>query len=125
MIDHAGVHVSDFTKAKEFYSKALAPLGYTLLSDFAQWSVAGFGESGKSDFWLYTAEVKQNDHIAFAASSKEAVDAFYKAGLEAGGKDNGAPGYRKDYSPGYYAAFIHDLDGNNVEVVFHDPAPSA
>ena len=123
MIDHAGVTVSDFGKGKDFFSKSLAPLGYTMLAEFGEWSVAGFG-AGKPDFWIHTEEVKQKGHIAFAADNKAAVDGFYKAGLEAGGKDNGAPGYRKNYNPGYYAAFVLDPDGNNIEVVFHDPSPT-
>ena len=125
MIDHISVHVSDFTKAKEMYAKMLAPLGYSIISDLAEWSVAGLGEGGKPDLWLSVREGRHSGHVALAASSKEAVDGFHKAGLEAGGSDNGKPGYRKEYSPGYYAAFIHDMDGNNIEVVFHDPAPSA
>jgi catechol 2,3-dioxygenase-like lactoylglutathione lyase family enzyme len=125
MIDHTGVHVSDFEESKAFYTQALAPLGYTLLSDYAEYKAAGFGEDKKSDFWISGGEgVEDENHVAFAARDKATVDAFHKAGLAAGGTDNGAPGYRKDYSPGYYAAFIKDLDGHNIEVVYHDPNPS-
>ena len=121
MIDHAGIHVSDITKAKEFYSKALAPLGYTMIAEYPEYKVAGFGEGGKADFWLSADGSEQENHVAFAAKDKMAVDAFYKEGIAAGGTDNGAPGYRKNYSAGYYAAFLKDIDGHNIEVVFHDP----
>ncbi len=124
MLDHIGLYVSDTEKAKTFYTAALAPLGYAVLSEFPEWGVVGFGEHGKSDFWI-SQKASHNAHVAFAATSKASVDAFHAAALAAGGTDNGAPGYRKDYSPGYYGAFITDLDGNNVEAVFHDPAPSA
>ena len=125
MIDHASMHVTDFAQAKDFYSKALAPLGYSLIADMAEWKVAGFGADSKADFWINADGSEQTNHVAFAAKDKAAVDGFHAAALAAGGKDNGAPGYRKDYSPGYYAAFAHDMDGHNVEVVFHDPNPSA
>jgi catechol 2,3-dioxygenase-like lactoylglutathione lyase family enzyme len=111
-------------KAKNFYTKALAAIGYSLISDYPEYNVAGFGEGGKADFWITADASKQEDHVAFAAKDKASVDAFHKAGLEAGGADNGAPGYRKDYSPGYYAAFVKDPDGHNIEVVFHDPNPA-
>src|SRR3954468_6972434 len=118
MIDHAGLHVSDIDKAKDFYSKALAPLGYTMMVEFPEYKVAGFGADGKADFWINGKDSDETNHVAFAAKDKSAVEGFYKAGLAAGGSDNGAPGYRKDYSPGYYAAFVKDLDGHNIEVVF-------
>lgn len=122
MIDHIGVYVSDPEKSKVFYSAALAPLGYKIHMELPEWGVVGFGAE-RPDFWISKKE-PQNAHVAFAASSKEMVDAFHAAGLAAGGADNGAPGYRKDYSPGYYAGFIKDHDGNNIEVVFHDPNPT-
>ncbi len=125
MLDHVSLHVNDYIKAKEFYSKALAPLGYSVLMDFAEWSVAGMGADGKPDLWLKGDGAKQSTHVAIVASSREVVDAFYKAALEAGVKDNGAPGYRKEYSPGYYGAFVLDMDGHNVEAVFHDPSVTA
>ena len=124
MIDHTGVHVSDLAKSKEFYSNALAPIGYSMLSDFPEWNVAGYGENGKSDFWISGGGSQQVGHVAFAVKSKAEVDSFYTAGVASGGTDNGKPGYRKDYSPGYYAAFVKDPDGHNVEVVFHDPNPT-
>jgi predicted lactoylglutathione lyase len=124
MIDHTGFHVNDIEKSKAFYDKALAPLGYTMLSEFPEWKVAGYGAGNKSDLWIVGDGMKQEEHVAFTAMDKETVEKFHTAGVEAGGTDNGAPGYRKDYAPGYYAAFVKDPDGHNIEVVFHDPAPS-
>lgn len=124
MIDHVSLHVNDFAKSKAFYSKALAPLSYSIITEFSEWSVAGIGADGKPDIWIMADGAKQSTHIALSVSSKAIVETFYKAALAAGGKDNGAPGYRKEYSPGYYAAFVHDPDGHNIETVFHDPNPS-
>jgi catechol 2,3-dioxygenase-like lactoylglutathione lyase family enzyme len=124
MIDHTGYHVNDIEKSKAFYDKALAPLGYSLVSEYPEWKVAGYGTDGKSDFWIVGDGTKQEQHVAFAAPNKEAVDGFHAAGIASGGSDNGAPGYRKSYSPGYYAAYVKDPDGNNVEVLFHDPNPT-
>jgi len=124
MIDHSGFHVSDIEKSKAFYEKALAPLGYAVISEFPEWKVVGLGVGGKSDFWLVGDGADHPNHIAFAAASKEVVDAFYTAGIANGGTDNGAPGYRQNYTAGYYAAFVKDVDGHNVEAVFHDPNPS-
>lgn len=124
MIDHVGLHVSDITKAKDFYTKTLAPLGYTLMADMPEYNVAGFGADGKADFWIDAKDTDTTNHVAFVAKDKSTVEAFYKEGLAAGGSDNGAPGYRKEYSAGYYGAFIKDADGHNIEVVFHDPNPS-
>lgn len=120
MIEHTGIHVSSYLKAKKFYKKALKPLGYKLNIDFPKYKAAGFMEGGHISFWINENQKPQAGHIAFAAKSKKEVELFYKAALRAGGKNNGAPGYRKDYSPGYYAAFIHDADGNNVEAVWFD-----
>ena len=122
MIAHASLPISSYKKAKEFYKKALAPLGYTLTMDMAEWQAGGFndGNTKNTDFWIGQKETVIAGHVAFEAKNKKEVDAFYKAALAAGGKDNGKPGYRKEYWPGYYAAFIHDADGNNIEAVFYD-----
>ena len=125
MLDHIGVYVTDIEQAKTFYIPALRPLGYEKLSEFPEWSVIGFGKNGVSDLWFSQREAAHNVHIAIAADSKEAVEAFHAAAIGAGGTDNGAPGYRKEYTPGYYAAFITDPFGNNLEAVFHDPQPDA
>lgn len=125
MLHHISLHISDLTRAKEFYTKALAPLGYVLVSDYPEWQVAGFGEPGRPDTWISAdSGAKQATHLAYAAKSKEEVDAFYGAAMLAGASDNGKPGYRKEYAPGYYAAFVHDPDGHNIEAVFMDPNPS-
>jgi catechol 2,3-dioxygenase-like lactoylglutathione lyase family enzyme len=123
MIAHASIAVSDYAKAKDFYAKALAPLGYTLTQPMDEYKAAGFrdGVSNNTDFWIGTNEKGVMPiHVAFAAKNKTEVEGFYKAALAAGGKDNGAPGYRKEYWVGYYAAFIHDADGNNIEAVWYD-----
>lgn len=118
MYDHIGFKVRDLDVAVRFYESALGALGLELGSRYD--GGAGFGPKGKSAFWLNVDKAKgQGAHVAFTATSRKAVDAFHAAGLKAGGKDNGAPGVRVDYSPTYYAAFLIDPDGNNVEAVFH------
>lgn len=125
MIDHLTLHVSDIDTSKKFYAEALKPLGYAQTNEMAEWKVVGFGIDGKSDLWLVgDAAGTPAGHIAYSVTSKDDVQAFYDAALAAGGKDNGAPGYRKDYTPGYYAAFIIDPDGHNIEAVFMDPSPT-
>ena len=121
MIHHTSVAVSNYKTGKTFYQKLLAPLGYTLGMDYADFKAAGFKDAtAHQDFWI-GEKASSGVHVAFVASGKEAVAAFHAAGLAAGGKDNGEPGYRTDYSPAYYAAFIHDADGNNIEAVWMDP----
>ena len=117
MIDHTGVTCTDIARSKEFYQRALAPLGYVLMMDFGQ--VVGFGAGGKPDFWLAVGTVAKI-HVAFTAPLRSVVRAFHEAGLSAGGTDNGPPGVRAQYHPNYYGAFIHDPDGNNVEAVCHE-----
>jgi catechol 2,3-dioxygenase-like lactoylglutathione lyase family enzyme len=117
MIDHIGLKVKDLDASVRFYKEVLAPLGYEL--GFNDENVAGFGPKGAPALWLYADETLSHSllHLAFSASSRAAVDAFHKAGLKARGRDNGAPGLRQDYSPTYYAAFLFDPDGNNIEAV--------
>jgi len=127
MIDHIGVIVSDFGKSKEFYSRALAPLGYSLLMEFpaavtGHTDVAGFGEPQKPDFWIGQGSPNNPPiHIAFQVSRRASVDAFYHAALAAGGRDNGGPGLRPQYHADYYGAFVLDPDGHNIEAVCHTP----
>jgi catechol 2,3-dioxygenase-like lactoylglutathione lyase family enzyme len=123
MINHLTLHVNDIDKAKEFYGKALAPLDYAQTNEMPEWKVVGMGVNGNSDLWLIGDGTKQDQHVAFTSLNKEAVQKFYDAAIAAGAKDNGAPGYRKDYTPGYYAAFVYDPDGHNLEAVFMDPDP--
>lgn len=119
MIAHTSLPVSNYKKSKEFYTKTLGALGYKNTMEYGE--AAGFNDGKNTDFWIGTnPKGVIYMHLAFEAKNKEEVDAFYKAGLEAGGRDNGAPGYREDYWPGYYAAFIHDPDGHNIEAVWYD-----
>lgn len=128
MIDHTGVTVSDYSKSRDFYQAALAPLGYALLMEFpatvtGHADVAGFGEAPKPDFWIARGEPNHPPlHVAFRAASRTQVDAFHRTALAAGGRDNGAPGLRAHYHPNYYGAFVLDPDGHNIEAVCHEPA---
>ena len=118
MIDHVTANVSDLESAKRFYEQALAPLGYTLKMEFP--GAAGFGGgAGIPDFWLGSSESRGATHVAFSAPDRATVDRFYEAATTAGGADNGAPGLRPQYHETYYAAYVHDADGNNIEAVCH------
>ena len=125
MLNHIKLRVSDLGRSKAFYEAALAPLGYKLLK--GKETSAGFGVEdahGKRDFWIAEGGMAKGGQsfscLAFSAPSKEAVEAFHKAGLAAGGTDNGPPGYREKYHAGYYAAYVRDPDGYNIEAVFDD-----
>jgi predicted lactoylglutathione lyase len=119
MIAHTGLHVSDYRKAKAFYLKVLEPLGYRNNMEFGD--SGGFNDGRNTDLWISRSDTVVPTHLAFEAKSAAEVNAFHKAALAAGGRDNGAPGYR-DYSPGYYAAFAYDPDGHNIEAVWYDPS---
>jgi catechol 2,3-dioxygenase-like lactoylglutathione lyase family enzyme len=124
MIDHVGIPVSDYARAKAFYEKALAPLGYDVLMEVRQEQhdalAAGFGRDGNADFWIGgEGGLAMSVHIAFLAADRAAVDAFHRAALAAGGRDNGPPGLRPQYHANYYAAFVLDPDGHNIEAVCH------
>ena len=120
MIDHVTVRVQDLSRALDFYRGALAPLRYDVLMEYP--GAAGLGSDGKPDLWLMETDEPLNPtHLALSAE-RAVVDAFYQAALAAGGADNGAAGLRPDYHPHYYAAFVRDPEGNNIEVVCHaDP----
>jgi catechol 2,3-dioxygenase-like lactoylglutathione lyase family enzyme len=135
MIDHVGIRVRDLARATEFYLKALAPLGYGIVMEVSaeetgHGGAIGFGppggaddfQSGKPSFWISGGEPSGPLHIAFVGGSRAAIEAFYRAAIAAGGKDNGAPGLRPHYHANYYAAFVLDPDGNNVEAVSHAAA---
>jgi catechol 2,3-dioxygenase-like lactoylglutathione lyase family enzyme len=121
LLDHVHLVVADIEASKRFYTAVLGSLGFTI------------GGQGEGFFWVDELFISNQEskaaqgkltgrtHLAFQAPNREAVAAFYEAGLAAGGKDNGAPGERP-YHPGYFAAFLLDPDGNNVEAVFHGPA---
>ncbi len=127
MLDHIGLAVNEFDRSKRFYETALAPLSIKVLVEVTPQqtglgSYAGFGADDKAFFWISNQGRPVTDmHVAFTAKSRKAVDEFYKAALQVGGKDNGAPGPRPHYHENYYGAFVLDPDGNNVEAVCHNP----
>ena len=121
MLDHVGLDVSDYAASKAFYLRALAPLGVVAIAE----NELGLEMSGdgKTSFCIAPTSDKPNHlHIAFVATSREQVQAFHEAALAAGGRDNGGPGLRPQYSARYYAAFVIGPDGHNIEAVFHEPA---
>lgn len=127
ILDHIGIPVSDFARAKAFYSQALAPLGISVVMEVTaemtgNGAAAGFGRGHKPDFWIGEDERVGRTHVAFAAQSRAEVDAFYAGAIAAGGRDNGPPGLRPHYHPDYYGAFVLDPDGHNVEAVCHRPS---
>jgi catechol 2,3-dioxygenase-like lactoylglutathione lyase family enzyme len=132
MLDHINIRVADYERSKKFYEVALAPLGYSLAMETA--SGAGFRQGFIPDFWIKQGEpislgVQASPgqsgcggpavHVAFASDDRGTVDAFYRAALAAGARDNGAPGIRPDSHPNYYGAFVLDPDGYNIEAVCH------
>jgi catechol 2,3-dioxygenase-like lactoylglutathione lyase family enzyme len=126
MIDHTGVKSSDPNKSREFYSRALAPLGYAMLMEIPKEFtggrvVLGYGVPPAADFWLAEGTPAEPLHVAFRAGNRKQVDEFYAAAMAAGGKDNGAPGLRPHYHEHYYGAFVLDPDGHNIEAVCHKP----
>ena len=112
MIEHISLRCSDPRMSRKFYERALAPLGYKVGKDYGD--AFGFIQDGRHDFWVTEGEVGTPGHLAFHARTPSAVNAFYRAALAAGAKDNGAPGMRDEYG---YAAFVLDPDGHNVEAV--------
>jgi catechol 2,3-dioxygenase-like lactoylglutathione lyase family enzyme len=125
VIDHISVGVTDLARSREFYRRALAPLGMEELGPWSEDSKeVAFGPPRYDDFAISTEyPAGAPVHIAFAADSEDEVRAFHAAALEAGGRDNGAPGPRPEYSPRYFGAFVLDPDGHNVEAVYHADEP--
>jgi len=118
MIDHIGLRTARFKDSKQFFMAALAPLGIVAAAEYP--SSVGFARDGTIKFWLGASTSQPSSmHLAFQAPSRAAVDAFHAAAIVAGAIDNGAPGLRVDYHEHYYAAFVIDQDGNNVEAVCH------
>jgi catechol 2,3-dioxygenase-like lactoylglutathione lyase family enzyme len=117
MYDHIGLHVRDLDRSIAFYQAVLAPLGYELCGRDA--ASASFGPPKAPALYLYRSErtVTSSVHVALRAANSAAVRRFHKAGISVGGTDHGAPGIRADYAPTYYAAFLLDPDGNNVEAL--------
>jgi catechol 2,3-dioxygenase-like lactoylglutathione lyase family enzyme len=126
MFDHVGFTVTDYAKSLDFYTKALAPLGISVKFEVTHemsgdGAHSGFGAE-RPQFWIGEGKnIVTNLHVAFAAKDRTTVDAFHKAAIAAGGKDNGPPGLRPIYHSDYYGAFVLDPDGNNVEAVCHRP----
>ena len=121
MFDHVKFGVCDFARSKTFYLKALEPIGVTVVTDWPPDGAELSQPNGETSLCLYqTDEKPAHLHIAFVAENRQQVDAFYHAALGAGGEDNGPPGLRPQYSGQYYAAFVFDPDGHNIEVVFHE-----
>ncbi len=127
MLDHVGIGCRDFAASQVFYRAALAPLGLSVVMAVSAEQTgagdhAGFGRDGKPQFWIGTHPAAAGGcHIAFVADDRAQVDAFHRAALAAGGRDNGPPGLRPHYHPNYYGAFVLDPDGNNIEAVCHRP----
>ena len=122
MIDHAGWAVADFKTSRDFYVKALAPLGLSLVRQGEGW--AAFGHAPHTEFWIGSYGKPPGPvHLAFSAKNRGAVRAFHAAALAAGGRDNGAPGIREHYHANYYGAFVFDPEGHNIEAVCHTPEP--
>ena len=120
VLDHVALNVTDYGRSRAFYLAALAPLGIGVVMEMPEHKGIGLGEDGKPYLWISERGVPcTSTHVALAAPDTDAVDAFYDAAIAAGGTDNGPPGPRPHYHPGYYAAFVLDPDGNNVEAVCH------
>ena len=133
VIDHVGIRVSDLPASRRMYEAALAELGFSVLGEgeFEGDAYVLFGHSGSDDFSLHSVggkpgrdRVTTGAHVAFSAPDSGAVERWYGAAVRHGGTDNGPPGLRPEYSGQYFAAFVLDPDGNNVEAVFHRPEPN-
>ena len=127
MIDHVGIAVTELDRSRTFYEAALGPLGMSVQMEVggdkteSGGSALGFGIPGEKIFWIADGEkVGEGTHVAFKADSRDQVDAFHSEGLKAGGRDNGAPRLRPHYGPSYYAAFLYDPDGANIEAVCYE-----
>ncbi|MCA7082047.1 VOC family protein [Cupriavidus sp. DB3] len=126
MFDHVKFGVTDYTASKAFFLKALESLGVAVASEGTPSYGVELCPPGKPSLCLFqTDEKPAHLHLAFKAETRQQVDAFYRAALEAGAKDNGAPGLRPHYHPNYYAAFVIGPDGHNIEVVCHEREAAA
>jgi catechol 2,3-dioxygenase-like lactoylglutathione lyase family enzyme len=119
MIDHVGLSVSNFGKSKKFYDSILPSLGYRAGFTDEKAGVAGFFGKDGTSLWVSKGKPKEKVHLAIRVSNRATVKKFYETALKAGGRDNGEPGPRPQYTPTYYAAFVLDPDGHNVEAVCH------
>ena len=122
MIDHVTIRVADYVVSRDFYTRALQPLGYEVAVEYTEGEdrICGWQKNGQWSWWIRAKlPISGPTHIAWTADTRAQVDAFYAATMAAGAKDNGAPGLREHYHPGYYGAFVLDPDGNNIEAVCH------
>lgn len=120
VFDHIGFNVTDFPKARDFFVKALQPLGIGITMEAEGWAMVG--RPGEGNLWFGSFGGSPGPiHVAFAAKSRQQVRQFYAAALAAGGKDNGAPGLRPQYHPSYCGGFVLGPDGHNIEAVYHAP----
>jgi catechol 2,3-dioxygenase-like lactoylglutathione lyase family enzyme len=119
-LDHLAFDVSDVASSRRFYAALLEPWG---AHEVSSGGAFGYGPEGREDLWIAEGRPGPPLHIALTAPSRATVDAFHAAGLAAGGRDNGPPGLRERYHPEYYAAYVLDPDGNNVEAVHHGSQP--
>jgi len=128
MLDHIGFAVTDLARSRAFYEATLAPLGISVVMEVTAEETGagghvGFGDGGKPYFWISDGKPASGSlHVCLTAPDRASVDAYYAAAMAAGGRDNGPPGIRPHYHPNYYAAFVLDPDGNNIEAVCHTPA---
>jgi len=122
MFDHVKFGVSDFAASKAFFLKALEPLGVAVVQEWpATYGIELSSKSMASLCFYQTDDKPAPLHLAFTAENRQQVEAFYRAAIKAGGKDNGAPGLCPEYHPTYYAAFVIGPDGHNIEAVCHEP----
>jgi catechol 2,3-dioxygenase-like lactoylglutathione lyase family enzyme len=128
MLDHISLGVTDLARARKFYDAVLRPLGYRMVLPIAGHAYGYGAAKDQPRFWIGLPLAKRRKaragagtHIAFEAPTRKAVNAFYKAALRAGAKDNGKPGLRADYHPNYYGAFVFDPEGHAIEAVCHKP----
>ena len=122
MLDHVAIQCSDLAASGAFYDAVLSPLGITRVMDFGP--VVGFGAAGKPDFWIGPSETGgafRESHLAFAATGRDAVQAFFDAAVARGAEVLHEPRVWPEYHPDYFGAFVRDPDGNNVEAVCHTP----
>jgi catechol 2,3-dioxygenase-like lactoylglutathione lyase family enzyme len=121
MLDHVTIGITDAGRSKQFYDRALRPLGISRLYAEGE-SAAGYGIRPKAFFWIgLKASPQTGAHIAFAAPDRATIDRFHEEAIAAGGRDNGPPGIRPHYHVNYYGAFVLDPDGHNIEAVCHAP----
>jgi len=129
LLDHVSLGVGNLEKSRAFYDAALKPLGCRRVYDLDM--LSGYGASAdEPSFWIGGPDAaapelnvvpSAGSHVAFAAESRAAVDAFYAAAMANGGRDNGRPGLRPEYHESYYGAFVLDPDGHHIEAVCHNP----